>query len=448
MLEHHAIPRSGLFSQFPSLAWTDSSWIFDLGIGVLYRIFGLRAIPLLLMGLKTAVAVITFLPARSGRAGFWWAVLLSAIAQYVIVGLQPLPYVFSIIFFAIELRLLLESRHSGSVRELYWLPLLFLVWANLHVQFVLGLMLLAVFLIALALEQGLRMLNVSWLRPRLVPVPIRPVSGIAALSLLASCVTPYGYRVLAGSFEALYSEIAFQHFSEMTAMTFRRPQDYVLMLLVMGAFLGLGRRRAVEVFELLALVLGTVVAFRIQRDGWMAVVAAVGVLAAAPLLERQRNGQASATGFVWSWRAVALLTAAVLVAAGLRLPDRSALMKRVGQNFPVAACDFIASKRLAQPLFSEYAFGSFVIWRLPEYRVVVDSRVELYGEKILSEYFDIVGGKERLDDHPMIARAGTLLLERNSAIDKALRNLPGLRAQYQLAYSDEVADVFIPKENR
>lgn len=123
-------------------------------------------------------------------------------------------------------------------------------------------------------------------------------------------------------------------------------------------------------------------------------------------------------------------------------------MKRVGQNFPVRACDFISSKRLAQPLFSEYAFGSFVIWRLPEYRVVVDSRVELYGEKILSEYFDIVGGKERLDDHPMIARAGTLLLERNSAIDKALRNLPGLRAQYQLAYSDEVADVFIPKENR
>jgi hypothetical protein len=44
----------------------------------------------------------------------------------------------------------------------------------------------------------------------------------------------------------------------------------------------------------------------------------------------------------------------------------------------------------------------------------------------------------------MVARAGTLLLERNSAMAKALRNLPALRSQYRLVYSDEMANIFVP----
>lgn len=444
MLEHHAIPRSGIFSQYAHLAWNDSSWAFDLVVGILHWIFGLRAIPLLLMGLNTAVALAIFLLARSGRGAFWQAVALSAVAQYVIVGLQPLPYVLSICFFAVELQFLLKSRSSGSARQLYGLPMLFLLWANLHLQFVLGLMLLAVFVIALGIEPGLRMLNVSWLSQRIVPLPIGQVSGIAALSLLATCATPYGYRVLGSSFEALYGDVAFQHFSELTAMTFRRPQDYVLMLLVMMAFLALGRRRSLEVFELLLLVLGTGVAFRIQRDGWVVVLAAVGVLSSSSFLVRDGVERANKSVSRLTWSAAAGLTALVIAIAAIRVLDRNALMNLVARNFPVTACDFIASKRLPQPLFNEYSFGSFVTWYLPQYPVVVDSRVDLYGEKILAEYFDVVGGKERLEEHPMIARAGTLLLQRNSAIDKALRNLPGLRAQYQLAYSDDLADVFVP----
>ena len=88
--------------------------------------------------------------------------------------------------------------------------------------------------------------------------------------------------------------------------------------------------------------------------------------------------------------------------------------------------------------------GSFLTWYLPEYPVVVDSRVELYGDEILTRYFDVIGGKKRLDSDPMVARAGTLLLERNSAMAKALRNLPALSAQYRLVYSDELACVFVP----
>jgi hypothetical protein len=447
MLENHALPRIGLFSQYSNLVWNDSSWGFDLLWGVAYKILGLHAIPILLMLLKTAVAVVTFLLAYSGRGDFWKAAALSVLAQYAISGLQPLPYVFSVLFFAFELPLLLNSRHSGSGRRLYWLPLLFLVWANLHIQFVAGLVLLGLFMVASVVEHWLRVLNVRWLSPRIISLPLIQVCTIAILSVLATFATPYGFRLLPDFLKSQYSQVGFVHFSELASMGFRRPQDYAVMLLLMFAFLALGRRRSLELFELVVLLVGTAIAFRIQRDVWMAVLPAIAVLSWASRLQHQESEAQRKTGPAWQWPAVAAATAVVLVIAAVRLPDHNALMNRIGQSFPVKACDYIASKKLSPPLFNEYSFGSFLTWYLPEYPVVVDSRVELYGEDILAKYFDVVGGQERLDSDPRVSRAGTLLLQRNSAMAKALKNLPALRAQYRLVYSDELADVFVPASN-
>jgi hypothetical protein len=444
ILENHAIPRTGLFSQYSNLAWNDSSWGFDLLLGAGYKLLGLRAIPILLMLLKAGVAVVTFLLAYSGRRDFWKAIVLSALSQYVISGLQPLPYVLSVLFFAVELQLLLNSLGSGSVRRLYWLIPIFVLWANLHIQFVAGLALLAVFLIGSLVEHGLRVLNVRWLSPRIVPLPLIQVSATAVVCVLATFATPYGFRLLPDFLKSQYSDVAFVHFSGMASMSFRRPQDYVLMLLVMMAFLARGRRRSLELFELLVLLGCTALAFRIQRDAWLAVLAAIAVLSRMSFSERHESEPQRMTVRTWEWGAVAAAAAIVLAIAAVRLPGRDALMDRIGQNFPVRACDYIVSNKLPAPLFNEYSWGSFLTWYLPEYPVAVDSRVDLYGSDVLAKYFDVVGGKERLDSDPMVARAGTFLLERNSAMAKALRNLPALSSQYRLVYSDEMANVFVP----
>jgi len=446
ILENHAIPHTGVFSQYSNMAWNDSSWVFDLLLAAAYKLLGLRAIPILLMLQKAGVAVVTFLLAYSGRRDFWKAIVLSALAQYVISGLQPLPYVLSVIFFAVELQLLVSSLRSGSVRRLYWLLPLFVLWANLHTQFVAGLALLAVFLIAYLVEYCLRSLNVRWLRSRSVP-PLTQLSTIAALCLLATFATPYGFRLLPDFLRSQYSDAAFVHFSEMASMSFRRPQDYVLMLLVMMAFLALGRKRSLEPFELLVLLAGTALAFRIQRDAWLVVLPAIAVLSTTSFSGHHESGPQQMTVRTWEWGTVAVAAAVVLAIAAVRLPGRDALMDRIGQNLPVKACVYIVSNNLPAPLFNEYSWGSFLTWYLPEYPVVVDSRVELYSDDVLAKYFDVVGGKERLDSDPMVARAGTLLLARNSAMAKALRNLPALSSQYRLVYSDEMANVFVPARN-
>ena len=438
ILQNHAFPQTGLFSQYSNLAWYDASWSFDLLLALMYRAFGLRAIPFLLMLLKVALAVATFLLVRAGRAGFWTAVLLSAAAQYVISGLQPLPYAFSIVFFAVELILLVRSRETGSM-DLYRLPLLFLLWANVDIQFVLGLVLLLVYLIALGIEELVRSTGKSWISDRVRRVDLKRAGIMALLSLLVTFATPYTIHLLPNSFGVLYSHALLQYFTEMSAMTFRHPQEFVLMLLVMTGFLSLGRPRSLDLFSLLVLVASTAVAFRVQRDGWLAVLPAIAIIPGG-LLRRESLIKTRR----WQGMCAGALTAISVICAALLLPRHQVLMDKINQAYPVKACDYIRNNSLPQPLFNDYSWGSFLTWYLPQYPVAVDSRVELYGDQLLGSYFDVVSGKKLIESEPMVARAGTLLLGRQSAMARALTNLPALTAQYRLVYSDDIASVFVP----
>jgi hypothetical protein len=210
----------------------------------------------------------------------------------------------------------------------------------------------------------------------------------------------------------------------------------------MAAFFALGRRRSLEVFELMALVAGTVLAFRIQRDAWIAVLPAIAVLADGFHLERVGSDAWSSIAW-WQKPLAAALTTTIFIAAAFHLPDRTNLMNKISENFPVKACDFITNNHLPQPLFNTYSWGGFLTWYLPEYPVAVDSRVDLYGDEILTSYFQVITGKERLDTNPSLASARTLLLERQSGMADALVRLPMLSSQYRKLYSDDLASVFV-----
>ena len=68
---------------------------------------------------------------------------------------MPRPVFITMIFYTIELTLLLEAQRAGRIRPLYWLPLVFVLWANIHIQFIYGLFVLGLFA-AIALIQRMR----------------------------------------------------------------------------------------------------------------------------------------------------------------------------------------------------------------------------------------------------------------------------------------------------
>ena len=437
ILQNHRVPRSGLFSQYATMPWVASSWAFEALVASTYKWLGLKAFPALLMGFELVFAGMLFLLAGGWRRKFWIAILLSAAVLYVEVDLQPLPILFSILFFGIELMLLLESRRRGDGNLLYWLPPLFFLWANFHMQFVNGLLLLGLYVLAETVERWLHSSGHGSYSPR--GYSLAKILAIACFSAIATLLTPYGFHLF-NAFSTVYSKVLFKYFAEMYAFSFRRPQDFVALLLVMAAFLALGRQRSRDLFKIGVMVVFAMLAFRVQRDVWCVLLPSIAVISDAVVdagRENARSGRFERCNLE-KMLAMALALFVLVLAVKVRVPSNEVLMKRAARVLPITACDYIRTNHLPGPLFNAFNWGGFLIWYLPEYPVAIDSRQNLYNDE-LDRNLKVTEGNERLEDDPGFLHAQTILLERNSGMAKALTTLPVLRAQFHMVYEDDIA---------
>jgi hypothetical protein len=440
ILQNHTLPHYGLFSQSSELPWIASSWAYDVVLAAGYKLMELRALPALQMALEIAQALVLFWLARGSRQCFWRALLLAAAGQLALSGLPSRPVLCSAILFAIELKLIFGARRSGSPRPLFWLPLLFMLWSNLHAGFVYGLAALLLLLVAEIIQQMGRGPGVLWFQntPRL---SVGNIGAVTAASFAAALLTPYAFRLYGVALRTAVERPVY--LEEMHAMSFRQPQHYILLLLAMAAFFALGRGRSHDLFQIALMVACLALAFTRQRDIWLLALVSIAVISDAFLSAEQERARGLRW---WKWEklAVAALVALVFLVTAISHIPRSPQtpLDRVAAKFPVRACDYIRAKRLPQPLFNTFDWGGFLTWYLPQYPVSIDSRFNLYGDEFDSLYFKLIFGQLQPDSDPSFARARTILLPTDSPLAVALSALP----QFQVAYQDDVAMVLLPVE--
>lgn len=440
ILQHHAVPRTGLYSQFSTALWIDFSYPYEAFLAALYSLFGLRAVPLLLMMFKVVLAAVAFFLA-GGLRRFWTAIVLSVLTQYVLLNLTPLPVFFSICSLALALYCLLESRRKRDLRPMLLMPPLFYLWANLDAQFLLGLALVLLFLLAEILERVIWP-NLGQDADSKQRIPFTHLLAVALGCLVAVTVNPYFIRIAGSAFHAVYSPVLFKNFGNMAAMSFRQPADYILLLMLLLACLKLGLDHSRDLFKILLLICGAALSFRIQRDSWIValpVIAILGELCGGESSDKNHDV------LFKSWQAITAAAAVVvvLVCSFEWLPSNGVLASRLEAVVPVNACKYIEANNLAKPLFSEYSWAGFTMWKLPDYPVAVDQRLNLYGDTLEADYFDVIMGKERMESYPNLADANTLLLPSDLAITKALTSIPVLQEKYREVYRDKLAVIFV-----
>jgi hypothetical protein len=463
ILQNHAVPRHALFTQYSDRLWIAYSWGFEVIAAATCQLLGLRGVPVLTLILKAGIAIVIFRLARGwsknwtkntimyGRlgerstAGFWLAVLLAAVGQYAITDYELRPGSLSIICFAIELILLFESRRTGSTRALYWLPALFLCWANFHIQFVYGVFVLALFLAFTVVEEICRGFGASWFVDDTPRWNITTVGAVTLLSILATLITPYFFQNYKVAWDYAHSTAAYSYIAEMHAMSFRWPEHYARLFLVMAAVLAIGSRRPWNLFALTLIVCFAVLGFRQQRDSWCMVLAAVAIIAdsvGGQALSEPELGMAGRSKL--RWREIGLTIALVIVVLAVVVhrfipSGREELLAKTGETFPVQAANFIRDNHLPQPIFNPLNWGGFLIWDLPEYPVSIDGRTDLYGDEIVIRQYEVWDGEVPVWKEPTFVSARTLVMERNSALAQAVSESPA----YRLAYADKLAAVFV-----
>ena len=145
ILAQHTVPRMDPFSStMAGKPWMAYSWLFELLAVKLYAWLGLAGIVAYSSAMILTITVVMFHLVRRLQGSFPRAALLSFTSVFCMAHLYtPRPWLFTVLFFILEIDILMQVRKTGRVRELLWLPAIFALWANLHIELVDGLFVLA-----------------------------------------------------------------------------------------------------------------------------------------------------------------------------------------------------------------------------------------------------------------------------------------------------------------
>jgi len=436
IIAHRAVPHTGIFSQSPDLPWADPNWGLQAALAALYRIVGLRALPVGVMLLLLLFAITIFVLAGGRRGSFWLAVVITVWAQAALRGSPSAPSTLcSAVLFGWELLVLLRSREPCRQKLLYWMPLLIFLWANLDSHFVIGLAVFCLFCGASAIEPYLRERNWHFGSPDRPSLPGSQLGLVAAATLIASIVSPSFHHSYVTAWQDLFGTSPLEESLIMKSLTFREPQHYLLIFLAMWAFLLLGRRHASDLFLVLVLAANVSLGLALGTEGWIAVITSVAVI--GELLSHadvEAGHSAIISGTVFSG-AVAIAVV-ILTFATMRIPSSpESLLKLMAKTLPVRACDAIRKDHLPQPIYNEMAWGGFLVWYLPEYPVAIDDRYELYGEEKTKRYYVVTRGEAPPSSDPgLTAAANTILVSTSNGIIKGADLFPNPEEMFRATF--------------
>lgn len=429
ILQHRALPRTDPFSRTAAgLPWQDYSWLFDLLLLKLYSWLNLEGLVLYTASMAVAITAAVYRAVSRTQSDFIRSGLLTVAALVCISrDFTPRPWLFTILFFAIELDILMQFRRTRRAGNLLWLPLLFALWANIHIQFIDGLLMLGV--------AACEPLLARWARCDASPQTARPLWLALAACIAAPLLNPYGIGIYRDAWIMGSQPGVLNTVGEMRALAFRSTGDYVLLFLALAAAALLFRRSRPAPFETLLLGIAAVLSFRSGRDAWILAIVAVVLIAAR---WRPRAGEPAAAS-AWALPITLATIAAVSLIGFFALQVNNArLLAFQAEEMPVHAVEFVKERGYPGPLFNDYNWGGYLIWRLGQ-PVAIDGRAGLYGDSSISRSLETWGGGPQWASDPQLQSARLVIAPIHDALTQLLR----VDARFQLVYQDKVAAVFI-----
>lgn len=441
------IPQQDIFSfTVPDNAWVTHEWLSQVFMWLVYLTGGLPALIVVFAAL-TALSfwlVYAVCDARPYLAAF--VVLLAALASAIVWGARP--QIFNLLGTAVFVHIVARVRRGDwSTRALWTLPLLTVLWANLHSGYLLGIVLLGTYAGGGILDRrlGLDEGGLGW-------PALRQLVAVTAVSFFAAALNPSGPELWIYPFLTLgsnamqvyiqewqspdFHQAPFWPFAAMLALGFvamafsrRRPSWTDLLLFVGTALAGLLSARHIPLFALVA----APILVRHTRSSL------TNYLPAALLNEDDPVKRPSRPFAILNW---ALLLVALLGAVGWTAQTIAENEAAIAARYPVTAVDYLEASGLADAHgYNSYNWGGYLIWRgVP---VFVDGRADVYYDDFLLFYLQAYEARRSWREPLAAYDVDYVLMERGSR----LSNLLLASGEWRLAYEDDVAQILVPQES-
>jgi hypothetical protein len=393
MLANHALPAPDPFSfTAAGRPLVVHEWLTELPMYGLHQAFGIRG-PLALFALCTvAIVLLTVRTLRRMGTGRGATLILNGLmlaAIWLFTGARPQVAGFAL--FATEICLIERWIHCRD-RSIWALPPLLWLWSNLHSSFAIGLALPA------AVLGG--DLIASWLNwhaaVRMVARGRLLLTAALAVSVALVLANPNGLPLLVYPVAKLHDPLAKEAIAEWMSTDISSPLFWPFALLAGGYLVVVALRRPRLPLSDLMLALALTAAGLSARKYVPFAVMVLTVLIGRVLSQPDRGNaeewsvftkiagrfgvrkrQSAPRTLLGQWIYVPAIL--ILTYGLVRTVRRTDPMSAVRENVPVAAIDTLGAKGLRGPLFNDYSWGGYLIWRLwPQVRVFIDGRGDMY----------------------------------------------------------------------
>ncbi len=425
IVQTHSIPHQDIYSfTNPGKPWIAHEWLSEVMFYGMYRGLGWGGLIVLFGVVIGGAFALTYFRSEGRPYIAGLAVLLAAVATYPTWGVRP--QMLSLLLTSIFLFVLLGKTEEGiSLRRIWWLPVVMLLWANLHAGYAVGLALILAVLMGTLLDRAF-----GFEAPEQARSGVRALAMVFVVSTAVVLLNPNGWHLLSYPFETLRSHAQqtyisewaspdfhqgrFQPFLALLFLTFvalaispKRARPKELLLLLATAYAGMRSIRHIPIFALVAApILAEHIHATLKERSWAA------WLDAPPRLPTARKATVNV-----------LLVSAVLGFAVVRV---RLLVKRQSateaEKYPAAAVQFLSRERPAGPIFNYYDWGGYFIWKLyPTYRVYIDGRADVYGDSFLDSFAETYRAQSDWREPLQHYGIQTVVLPPETALAGALR---------------------------
>ncbi len=428
LLRTGAMVRNDFYSFTATGApWINHEWLGELPYYFAWQWWGFRGLYLVIVLLAEAIVLGVFDLSRCVSGNIKAAFVASWIAAWLTtVSLGPRTLLFGWLFLVVELAIL--TKFNAGIDRTWLLPPLFLIWANTHGSWLIGMVLLLVY-------SGCGLIKGHW--GRIVAQPWTPcerkkLGWICALSLAALFVNPWGYRLVLYPFNLAFQQsMNIAHVTEWQSLDFHSLRGkFVLVMLAAMIVLGLARRIRWQLWEVIFVLIAFYSAMTYSRFMFLAAIVVT------PFLARELS-------FLTPYRpeanrpvlnGVLLLVLAILAVA--IFPSRAELEEGTRRFYPAGALDYLERIPPEGRIFNDYLWGGYVIWRARNIPVFVDSRVDIFEYAgVFQDYLTAksgVGSLEVLDKYHV---RYVLYSKKNEPLAYLLLHNSGWKVDYE----DDVA---------
>jgi hypothetical protein len=373
----------------PESEFINHHWLAGVVYFLVWKAVGFAGLNAFYILLGTVTFLLFFHMAQQA-AGLAFAATLAVVLMPILrVRPSVRPEIFSLLFCAIFLWFLWKY-HNGLLhwRMLLALPVMEILWVNLHIGFIYGPTLIAAFLLdeLFSLPPSPEFQKDKLLR-------LKQWLIVLGLTLVATLINPSGIEGALHPF-TIWTNYGIQVQENQSVLSLQRLGyrfDHVLIEFTLGAlylsFLPAIRyaRRFPWALLALALLFGAMAWSAIRNQtifalfALMAISANAGACGFRELFLRRKTGVALALGLI-------LPAGAYCDVRGLiATKEQVGLGLRPGTD---AAADFLRGSHLEGPLLNDFNLGGYLIFYLfPQYRVFVDSRPEAYPASFLHERY-------------------------------------------------------------